>query len=121
MRSELHLAHELLDLELHDREDEHAGRVDEVLLAFPAEGPPRVAAIETGGDALWRRVHPALARLAAALRRRLGMEETSGRIEWSRVTKIGYTIQADVDDGETPSARTEEWARERIVGRIPGA
>jgi hypothetical protein len=43
------------------------------------------------------------------------------RIAWSKVRDIGVDIQFDIDVRETPIFDWQDWLREHVIGRIPGA
>jgi hypothetical protein len=42
------------------------------------------------------------------------------RIPWSVLTEIGIALHIDVPADSLDVSWTERWARERIIGRIPG-
>jgi hypothetical protein len=120
--SELRLVHDVLDLQLCDRRQRKMGRVDSLVLELRDGMPPRVAYVEAGGTVLAQRVHPRLARWAAALRRRWDTRDASPtRIPWAAVRSIGNVIEVDVDGDATAAMAWERWLREHLVCRIPGA
>jgi sporulation protein YlmC with PRC-barrel domain len=115
------LVHDLLDKQLIDKNGKPLGRVDGVVLELREGEPPRVAHVEVGGTVLARRLHPKLARWAAAIRRRWGRRDpTPTRIPWSALRRRGTVWEADVDGRDTPAMEWELWLRERVIARVPG-
>lgn len=43
------------------------------------------------------------------------------RIDWKHVEKLGIVLQLDIPAGGLEVNWPEEWVRDRIIGRIPGA
>jgi sporulation protein YlmC with PRC-barrel domain len=118
----LRIVHDVLDLQLCDRHQRRMGRVDSVVLELHDGTPPRIARLMVGGTVLAERVHPRLGRWAAALRRRWGTHDASPtRIPWSSVRSIGSMVEVDVDSEATLAMAWEQWLREHLICRIPGA
>lgn len=116
----MELGRQILDQQLVDRSDLNIGKVDGVLLELRDDGPPRIAAILTGGHLLARRLHPWIERVVAAITRRCGLPVVEPlRIPWSRVKKIGVDVKVDLAADE--AMPWEHWVRDHIVRRIPGA
>jgi sporulation protein YlmC with PRC-barrel domain len=114
------LGREVLDQQLVDRHDINMGKVDGVVLELREDGPPRVAAILTGGHLLARRLHPRLESLARWLTRRYGPGQMEPiRIPWEKVMKIGVDVKVDV--GPDEGSHWERWVRDHILRRIPGS
>ena len=119
---DLRLIHDVLDVQLCDVRQRKMGRVDSLVLEVCDGSPPRVAYLDVSGTVLARRVHPRLARWAAALRRRWNSgDATPTRIPWSAVRSIGNVIEVDLDAEATPALAWEQWLREHLICRIPGA
>ena len=119
---DLRLIHDVLDVQLCDAHQRKMGRVDSLVLEVCDGAPPRVAYLEASGTVLARRVHPRLARWAAALRRRWNSGNAAPtRIPWSAVRSIGNVIEVDLDAETTPAMAWEQWLREHLVCHIPGA
>ena len=70
-----------------------------------------------------RRLGPRLGRLVSRLSARLGGEahREPYRIAWHRVRDIGVDIGLDLDVHETTVFDWQDWLRDHIVGKIPGA
>jgi sporulation protein YlmC with PRC-barrel domain len=114
------LGRQVLDQQLVDRSNLNIGKVDGIVLTLRDEGPPRVAAILTGGHILAARLHPWIERLAARLTRRCGpVASEPFRIPWSKVKKIGVDVKVDVAAEEVMP--WEHWVRDHILRSIPGA
>jgi sporulation protein YlmC with PRC-barrel domain len=114
------LGREILDQQLVDRSGINMGKVDGLVLQLREDGPPRVAAIQTGGHLLARRLHPRLEALARWLSRSChpGRAEPM-RIPWEKVMKIGVDVKVDV--GADEAMPWEHWVRDKILRHIPGA
>jgi hypothetical protein len=113
----------LLDRQLIDADGMLAGKVDDLELTMPAEGPPYVTAILAGPGSLSRRVGGRLGAKIEALHRRLHPSEAPGpaSVSWGVVTDVGSSIRLSVGKGSLPVDTLEQWAREHIVDRIPGS
>jgi hypothetical protein len=71
---------------------------------------------------LIRRIHPRLAEwLGGWLRRHGPRSDGTLRIPWSKVRAIGVDVRVDLIADGTPARAWEEWLREHVVRRIPGA
>jgi sporulation protein YlmC with PRC-barrel domain len=118
----VHLVAECLDKQLIDATGQNAGKVDGIVLEVHDGQPPKVVSIEVGPITLLARFSPRLAQWYARLDAHFG--EKRGRpirIPWSRVSKQGVVLALDLKADATPIFAVENWLRERIVARIPGA
>jgi sporulation protein YlmC with PRC-barrel domain len=116
----MELAREVLDQQLVDRSDLNIGKVDGIVLELRDDGPPRVAAILTGGHILAWRLHPWIERLVRRITGRWCPRNGEPiRIPWSRVKKIGVDVKVDIAAEE--AMPWEHWVRDHIVRRLPGA
>jgi hypothetical protein len=115
----MQLVRDVLDEQILDLENQKVGKVDGIVIALRKGRPPRVIALELGTTTLARRLHPRLARWVAAFERRFGHEPI--RIRFEHVVKTGINVTIDIDARRTGALRREDWLRERVVGRIPGA
>jgi hypothetical protein len=117
----MYLVRDVLDKKLVDREDCEMGRVDGLVLQAGERSQPRITHIQIGGGTLWRRLHPAFARLAAKVARKWGPKRPEPvRIPWSRVVTAGKDIKLDVRAKETGAIDWEIWIARHIIERIPG-
>jgi sporulation protein YlmC with PRC-barrel domain len=114
---------QLLDRQLIDRDGRLVGKVDDLELAERDDGPPYVAAILAGPGALAGRFGGRLGRWLAGVSNRLreGDEDRPARIPFGLVADIGSAVRLAADKHELDTDRVERWARERVIGRIPGA
>ena len=119
---ELHLARDLLDKQLVDRENRPLGRVDGLMLELPADGPPRIVWLEVGAATLARRLGEKLANRVAKTERRWKVSAGNPlRISPEKVVHFGNDVQVDVEAPNTNAYAWERWLRARLIGRIPGA
>ena len=116
----LEIGLELLDRQLVDSEGEPCGKVDDVELDYDGGGRPRVTAILTNPGALaprlgrvgkvmlavWRRLHP-------------DRDPAPIRLDWSVVARIDFAVHLTVQREEAGLTRSEDWAYEHVVSRIP--
>lgn len=116
------LVHDVLDLQLRDRQGEKIGRADSIVLEIRDGRPPRVTTILVGGPVRQERVGRAAVWVGRLLRR-LSRSKSDGQSEipFNAVRKIGDTIVVDVAEESLPSEHIERWLCERIVKRIPGS
>jgi hypothetical protein len=114
---------QLLDRQLVDADDFLAGKVDDLELEFDDEGIPMVVAILSGPGAVAGRVGGRFGSWIAVLHRRLQDAPGSGpaRVPFELVTGIGSDVKLTARRSELESNRSEDWARDVIVSKIPGA
>jgi sporulation protein YlmC with PRC-barrel domain len=114
---------QLLDRQLVDVDGFLAGKADDLDLEFDDHGVPMVVAVLSGPGALAGRVGGRLGRWIAVIHRRLQDEPDSGpaRVPFESVTRIGTDITLAARRSELESNRSEVWARDVIVSKIPGA
>lgn len=118
----MHLVGDLLDREILDRHGEPVGRVDDVILECPPDGPPRIAYLEVSGATRARRLHPRLGAWVERWRARHGPPGSGPlRIPWSAVRMVGTDVLADVEAERTPAWAWERWLRDHVIARIPGS
>ncbi|WEH38343.1 hypothetical protein [Streptomyces sp. AM 2-1-1] len=116
----------LLDRQVVDGRDRPVCKVDDLELdETPAvgEGGPRVTGILVGPAALAPRLGGKTGRWLAAVQRRLrvGGDEGPARLDFDRVTDIGAVVRVDLAEEDAPVHAWEDWTRDNVVGRLPGA
>ena len=123
MTNELELGLDLLDRQLLDSRGAPCGKVDDLELYVFADGPPRLVAILVGPGALGPRISGFVGRWIVNVWRRLHPDRDPEpvRIPWEWVEKVDYAIHLKVDATTAGLVRSEEWARIRLIDRIPGA
>ena len=119
----MNLIRDVLDKQVLDRRRVKIGKVDGIVMQLRADGPPRITAIEIGGVALARRLGPRLESAVASLWARFGGAKAKKphRISWKKVRDVGVDIECDIDVRRTTVFRWQEWLRDKIICRIPGA
>lgn len=113
----------LLDRQLVDRDGRLCGKVDDVDLEQRDDGTLVVAALLTGPGALGHRLPGLLGRMTLATWRRLhtDREPEPARIPYEQVTAIESAIRLSVGRADLPNQDLEEWARTRVIAKLPGA
>lgn len=118
----MHLIADVLDKQLHDNGTRNGGRVDGIVLELRDGKPPRLAYVEVSPITLFERFSRRFAHwYATRLDRKLDGRGVPFRIPWSRIERRGPTLCLDFDATATPIYALENWLRERIIARIPGA
>jgi hypothetical protein len=117
------LLRDILDKQIVDREQVKIGKVDGLVAELRTDMPPRIIAIELGSITLARRLGARPGRWMAWLAKRLGGERHAEPhcIAWNKVRDIGVDIDVDVDVHRTAILDWQDWLRDHVVGRIPGA
>jgi hypothetical protein len=118
----MNLIRDVLDKQLLDRQRRPIGRADGIIMEIRDDQAPRLSWLETGPVTAARRVSPRLARWVAAFTQRSGPHvDGAFRIPWSAIHSTGKDVQVEIDAQETPTFAWEQWVRDRIIQRIPGA
>ena len=117
------LLRDILDKQVIDREQIKIGKVDGLAAELRPGMPPRVVAIELGSITLARRLGARPGRWMAWLAAGLGGQRHAKphRIAWNTVRDIGVDIHVDIDVRRTPIFDWQDWLRDHVIGRIPGA
>ncbi len=118
----------LLDRQISDKDGELVGKVDDLELTFPEGGapgasPPFVSAILAGPGALGPRLGGGVGRVVSGTHAILHPSTRPGpaRIAFGVVTKVAANIELAVSRDELDVVRVENWVREHIISKIPGA
>jgi len=113
----------LLDRQLIDVEGRFAGKVDDLELTVPDEGPPYVTAILAGPGSLSRRIGGRLGAWLESAHHRLHPSESPGpaSISWGVVHEVGSAIHLTVAKSVLDVDRLEVWTRDHLIARIPGS
>ncbi|NYJ10871.1 hypothetical protein GGI64_001918 [Rhizobium leguminosarum] len=117
------LLHDVLDKQLVDRDGVKMGKVDGIVAELRQDGPPRVVAIEVGAIAMAGRLGHRPQRWITWFATKLGGDRHSKphRVAWSAVHGIGIDVQLNAAVKDTAIFDWQDWLRERVVGKIPGA
>lgn len=117
------LLRDLLDKQVVDREQVKIGKVDGLVAELRSGKPPRIIAIELGSITLARRLGARPGRWMARLAVKLGGKQHGEPhwIAWHKVKDIGIDIEFDIDVRETSIFAWQDWLRDHVIGRIPGA
>jgi sporulation protein YlmC with PRC-barrel domain len=115
----------LLDRQLVDSEGKMAGKVDDLELQFPdgGVGPPILTAIYAGPGALSRRIGGKIGAWIESVHARLHHEAEPGpaRVPFGVVKRIENEIGLSVPKRDLDVSLFEDWVRDRIISKIPGA
>ena len=115
MTERLRLVHDLLDLQILDREGRKSGRVDGIVIQAAEGKQPRIVYIDVGTAVVARRLSHRLADWYEAI-------APPFHIPWEKVKKIGRTgVETDIDAPSSEVYRLERWLRDHIIGPIPGS
>jgi sporulation protein YlmC with PRC-barrel domain len=117
----LHLARDLEDKRVVDRNGRELGRIDRVVLVAPPNGMAHVVAIEIGPSALGARLHPVVGRIVRAIELIFAVDDGRPvRVEVDAILSVGDSVKIDVAAGETAALAVEQRLRP-FVRRFPGA
>jgi len=117
------LVRDVLDKQLVDRNGVKMGKVDSILAELQSDKPPRITGIEIGSIAMARRLGPWIERWASRIAAKLGGVRHSRphHFPWSDIKDVGLDIEMKVDVRETHVFDWQDWLRDRVICRIPGA
>ncbi|MGW0424632.1 hypothetical protein [Streptomyces sp. NPDC003015] len=113
----------LLDRQVVDQDEKPVCKVDDLELEHDEHGRPYVTAVLVGPAALAPRLGGMPARWLAAVQHRLKVRADEGpaRLGIEHVTAIGAVLTVTLPQNQAGVHALEEWTRENIVGRLPGA
>jgi hypothetical protein len=116
------LIRDVLDDQVLDREELKMGKVDGLVLDWQPGKQPRVTAIEMGPQVWARRARWKWVQGFAAWLSRHGPHAPGAfRFRWSEIVDTGLNVKLDVNAARTPAVAWENWLRDHVVKRIPGA
>ncbi|GAB1510940.1 hypothetical protein [Actinophytocola sp. KF-1] len=113
----------LLDRQIVDPKGAQVGKVDDVELGVDEEGRLVVTALLVGQLALGRRIGGVFGRWLAGVATRLRPESEPPplRIAYDHVVEVDSAITIDVHRELLATPPLEDWLRDNLIGRIPGA
>jgi hypothetical protein len=114
----LYAALHLLDHQMIDRDEYRCGNVDDLELDERDDGTIVATHLLAGPGVLAERLGHH--RLGKWWRHTNNATDEDVRIPMSAVTEIGSRIRLAADAADLGTARTERWARERVIDHIPG-
>jgi len=117
------LLRDVLDKQLIDRNGVKMGKVDGIVAELRQDGPPRVVAIEVGAIVMARRFGQRPQHWITWLASKLGGEGHSRphRVAWSAIRDIRIDVELNVAVSDTAIFAWQDWLRDRVVSKIPGA
>jgi len=122
MADSILLVRDVLDQPIVGPDEQPCGTVDGVVLEIGADGTVRVAAIEQGAVTLARRLSETLGRIVQAVATRIGPRGGEVvRIPFAHVWGVGSRVLIAGGIDRDRLVAVEEWARENVIARIPGA
>ncbi len=120
--SSLDVGLDLLDREVIDVEGRPVGKVDDLELSDPADGPPTITALLLGPAAYGRRLGGRIGEWIEGAGTKLAETAEAIRIPMDLVDDIDVSVRLRVtaESLQRPN-QLEHWLRDRIISRIPGA
>lgn len=112
----------LLDRQVVDKDGMASGKVDDLELTVPSGGgAPYITAILSGPGALGRMLGGRAGRALESIQRRLSDQTEPPRIPFGVVKLVDSHIDLTVSREELDVTKLEDWVRDRIISKIPGA
>jgi sporulation protein YlmC with PRC-barrel domain len=123
-RIRIQLARQVLDKGVRDRSGLRGGKVDDLVLEIPDHDirvPPRLRGLLTGPTAFAHTLPRPLPALTRSLYRRIGLRDPHPlEIDWRHVTRIGPTVDLDIDAAHSDIDQLADVVR-RVIRHLPGA
>jgi len=118
----MHVARDILDRQLVDRDDKRLGRVDSVVAELREGRPPRILQFDLGFVPLARRISRRAERFAEVVHKRLNVRRSARYgVPWSAVLDISpRCIKVDVEADKTVAYDWENWLRRHVVTKLGG-
>lgn len=117
----MYLVRQVLDKEIDDTDGLKSGKVNDLLLELPDDGPPCVVAILTGPTSFSSLLPGWMGRLTAWIRTsllRLDPAEPD-QIDWWHVTRIDVAVHIDLDREKAGLLQTQEDVWKRWLKPLP--
>jgi hypothetical protein len=114
----------LLDRQIVDKDGKMSGKVDDLeLTESPGVPTPYITAILAGPGAMARQLGGRFGRLMESLHNVLHPSEhpSPARIAFGVVRKIDNHVEITVSREDLDVTRVEDWVRDHIISKIPGA
>jgi hypothetical protein len=123
LTEDLDLVLDLLDRQVVDPAKHPVCNVDDVEFFEPKNGAPYAVAILVGPAAFAPRFHGLLATWFLAVQRRLhpDRDPEPPRIDFGKVTKVDNAVHVDTPVDGLGVTTFEDWCRENVIAKIPGA
>jgi hypothetical protein len=120
--AELHMARDVLDKLLRDKNGRECGRVDSVIIKVRPGQPAIVTEMECGIFIALRRVNAGVAEwLAHVALRVLPLPLGSVKLSIDKFSHEGQFIELPIDsEADRRLMRAEKWLRTHVIERIPG-
>jgi sporulation protein YlmC with PRC-barrel domain len=117
----MYLVREVLDKQIVDKDGSKAGKVDDLLLEIPDDGPPEVIAILTGPNSAVSQLPRWIQHLTNWIRTSLlQIDRTEpAEVDWSHVTRIDVVVHIDLDRRKAGLVRSQERIWERWIEPLP--
>ncbi len=98
------------------------GKVDDVELSTPSDAAPVVTALLLGPAAYGRRLGGRIGEWILSAGAKLAETDEPIRIPMELVAEIGVSVRLSVSvESLARATRVEDWLRDHVVSRIPGA
>jgi len=113
----------LLDRQIVDKDGRMAGTIDDLELTEDPNGAPYITAILAGPGALSRQIGGRFGKWLESVHERLHPGDQPGppRIAFGVIRKIDNHVEVVVSREDLEISLFEDWVRDRIIKRIPGA
>lgn len=122
-RDTVDLGLNLLDRQLLDSEGKNCGNIDDLEFEIGDSGVPVLTNILVGPGALGRALGGFIGRWMIIIWRRLHPDRDPQpvRVSWEVVERVDYAVHLTVQREEAGLTRSEDWARDTIIAKIPGS
>jgi sporulation protein YlmC with PRC-barrel domain len=116
----IHALRDLVDRQIIDCNERMVGKVDDLELTLPDDGPPVVTAVLVGGAALARRFGGRFGQWVERVAKRIATEPVPSRVPMELIGRVEQRVEVTCSRQDLGVMDVEKWLRDHVITPIPG-